>query len=118
MPARSSLARWVLALLSGGLWSGLGAAHAATVAPPMLDITHQCNAMARRNATLMSECVVAESEARADLLSHWSKLPDEAAERCIKLGRKAKRQPYVAMEKCLSPDLAGPAATPVNEQKR
>jgi len=65
----------------------------------MLDITHQCNAMARRNATLMSECVVAESEARADLLSHWSKLPDEAAERCIKLGRKAKRQPYVAMVK-------------------
>ena len=118
MPARSSSTRWILAFLAGGLWGSPVASHAATIAPPMLDVTHQCNAIAHRNATLMSECVVAESEARADLLSHWSKLPDEAVERCIKLGRKTKRQPYVAMEKCLSSDLAGPAATQVNAQKR
>ena len=88
------------------------AAPAATIAPPMLDITHQCNAIARKNATLMSECVVAESEARADLLTHWAKLPDASVERCIKQGRKAKRQPYVAMQRCLSPDIAATGAAP------
>ena len=93
-------------------------AAATTIAPPMLDITHQCNAMAHKNATLMSECVVAESEARADLLTHWTKLPDDAVERCLKLGRKAKRQPYVAMQKCLSPDIAAMGATaPPGEAK-
>ena len=87
-------------------------AAAASIAPPMLDISRQCNAMAHRNTQLMSECIVAESEARADLLQHWSKLPDASVERCIKLGAKAKRQPYVAMETCLSPDIAATAAAP------
>ena len=89
---------------------------AATIAPPMLDISRQCNAMAHRNTQLMSECIVAESEARADLLQHWNKLPDASVERCIKLGAKAKRQPYVAMENCLAPDIAATAA-PTPEKK-
>ena len=80
------------------------AARAATFAPPMLDISRQCNAMAHRNTALMSECVVAESEARADLLQHWERLPDASVERCLQAGKKVKRQPYVALEKCLSPD--------------
>ena len=91
---------------------------AATSAPPMLDITHQCNAIAHKNATMMRECVVAESEARADLLAHWAKLPDASVDRCVKLGRKSKRQPYVAMQKCLSPDIAAAsAAAPPTEAK-
>ena len=105
MIARSTLALSALVAVAG-------LASAATIAPPMLDVTHQCNTIAHRNATLMSECVVAESEARADLLAHWTKLPDDAVERCIKLGRKAKRQPYVAMQKCLSPDIAAASAAP------
>ncbi len=83
---------------------------AATFAPPMLDISRQCNAMAHRNTQLMSECIVAESEARADLLQHWNKLPDASVERCLKLNAKVKKQPYVAMEKCLSPELSAAAA--------
>ena len=84
----------------------LSRGEAATIAPPMLDITRQCDAASRHNVTVMSECVVAESEARADLLQHWDKLPDGDADKCVKLGRKAKRQPYIAMEKCLADDLA------------
>lgn len=94
---------------------------AATIAPPMLDIARQCDLNSRHNATAMSECVVAESEARSDLLQHWTKLPDTAVEKCLKLDRKAKRLPYTAMEKCLSPDIAGPVApepTPVNNVKK
>lgn len=97
-------------------------AEAATVAPPMLDITRQCDVNSRHNVTAMSECVVAESEARSDLLQHWTKLSDTAVEKCIKLGRKAKRLPYTAMEKCLAPDIAGPVVpqtpTRVNDIKR
>ena len=89
-----------------------GAATANTFAPPMLDIAKQCNAMAHRNTTLMSECVVAESEARADLLQHWNKLPDASVERCLKAGKTVKRQPYVALEKCLSPEIADAPSVP------
>ena len=87
-------------------------ASAATIAPPMLDITHQCDAVTKHNVTAMSECVVAESEARADLLQHWGKLPDDNVEKCVKFGRKAKRQPYTAMEKCLAPDIAAASVSP------
>ncbi len=107
----------VLSAACLGLALDVSSLRAATIAPPMLDVTRQCNAMSHGNTTLMSECVVAESEARADLLQHWGKLPDEAVDRCVKLARKAKRQPYVAMEKCLSAELAGPPATPVNDLK-
>ena len=50
----------------------------------------------------MSECVVAESEARAELLQNWAKYPDDIAEKCIKASRKARRLPYTAMAKCMS----------------
>ena len=52
--------------------------------------------------TAMSECVVAESEARAELLQNWTKYSDDSAEKCIKASRKARRLPYTAMAKCLS----------------
>ncbi len=81
-------------------------ATAATIAPPMLDISHQCDVATRHNVTAMSECIVAESEARADLLQHWDKLPDGDVEKCVKLARKAKRQPYTAMETCLAADIS------------
>ena len=93
-------------------------ARATTFAPPMLDIARQCNALAHKNTALMSECVVAESEARADLLQHWSKLPDASVEQCLKAGKKVKRQPYVALEKCLSPDLAASAAAPAKPPEK
>ena len=74
----------------------------------MLDISRQCEAGARHNATAMSECVVAESEARTELLQNWTKYSDDSAERCIKAGRKARRLPYTAMAKCLSVETAVP----------
>ena len=99
--------RWAVALLVASTVT----AAATDFAPPMLDISTQCG----RNfhsASAMSECVVAESEARAELLSHWAKYTDAGADKCIKLGRKAKRQPYTAMAKCLEPETAaaGPPA--------
>ena len=98
---------------------GPAVAEAASIAPPMFDIARQCNVSSRHNVTAMSECVVAESEARSDLLQHWDKLSDDATEKCIKLGRRSKRFPYVAMEKCLSADLsAAPASTPVTDIKK
>ena len=106
MQARSTL---VLVLLGAGVPV---TASANTFAPPMLDIAKQCNAMAHKNTTLMSECVVAESEARADLLQHWDKLPNASVERCLKAGKTVKRQPYVALEKCLSPEIAGAPSVP------
>ena len=87
-------------------WAVACRGEAATIAPPMLDITRQCDANTRHNVTAMSECVVAESEARADLLQHWDKLADVDVDKCVKLGRKAKRQPYTAMEKCLASAIA------------
>ncbi len=92
------------------------AARATTFAPPMLDISAQCG----RNfhsASAMSECVVAESEARAELLSHWAKYSDAGADKCIKLGHKAKRQPYTAMAKCLESETAAAAAQPPADKK-
>lgn len=88
-------------------------ARATDLAPPLLDISASCG-RSTRNSTAMSECVVAESEARAELLTHWAKYTDAGADRCIKLGRKAKRQPYVAMAKCLEAEtaVAVPAAAP------
>ena len=84
---------------------------AADIAPPMLDISRQCDASSRHNVRAMSECVVAESEARAELLQNWTKYSDSNAEKCIKAGRKAKRLPYTAMVKCMSPDAAPTATT-------
>ena len=92
-----------------------GAACAADFAPPMLDISAQCG-RTFHSASAMSECVVAESEARAELLSHWAKYTDAGAEKCVKLGRKAKRQPYTATAKCLEPETAA-AAAPTTEKK-
>lgn len=77
-------------------------AGAATIAPPMLDITRQCDANTRHNVTAMSECVVAESEARAEILQKWDKLSDASAQKCIKIGHKARKLPYTAMAKCFS----------------
>ena len=87
-----------IALLS----SASSAVTAATIGPPLFDITRQCETSGRHNATAMSECIVAESEARSDILQHWSTYTDDGAEKCIKLSRKAKRLPYTAMAKCLS----------------
>lgn len=75
---------------------------AATVPPPLLDITRQCETIARRNVTAMSECVVAESEARAEILQKWHKFSDTAADKCIKLGKKSRKFPYSAMAECLA----------------
>ena len=75
--------------------------HAAALSPPMLDIARQCGANSGRNTTAMSECVVAESEARSEVLQGWNALDDAAAERCIKASRKAKRLPYSALSKCM-----------------
>ena len=86
-------------------------ASAAQIGPPMLDITRQCDAVNRHNARAMSECVVAESEARAEMLQNWSKYPDDDAEKCVKLGRKAKRLPYSAMARCLATDATPMQAT-------
>ena len=92
---------------------------ATTFSPPMLDIAGQCG-RTFHGASAMSECVVAESEARAELLSHWDKYPDAAAEKCIKLGRKTNRQPYTAMAKCLAPETAAlpTPQTPGGESRR
>ena len=110
MPFRIPLAAAALVLAAG-------AAHATNFAPPMLDISAQCG----RNfhsASAMSECVVAESEARAELLSHWAKYSDAGAQKCITVGRKAKRQPYTAMAKCLEPETAAAAAQPAAAEKK
>ena len=115
---RARLAATIVALLGqaallnqAGLLSQ--AAFAAEIGPPMLDINRQCDAQSRHNATAMSECVVAESEARAELLQSWSKYSDGDAEKCVKLGRKAKRLPYSAMAKCLA---AEPTSVPMARQ--
>ena len=94
-------------LLAGGSGSVL----AATIGPPMLDIPHQCESGSRHNATALSECIVAESEARAEVLQNWTKYSDDRAEKCIKAGRKAKRLPYTAMAKCLSVEAAASGKT-------
>lgn len=109
MTDRSTL--FVLVLLASA-----SAVHATNYAPPMLDISAQCG----RNfhsASAMSECVVAESEARAELLSHWAKYTDAGAQKCITVARKAKRQPYTAMAKCLEPETTAAAAQPASEKK-
>ncbi len=108
MPRRSSQ------VLLAVLLFATGAAHAADIAPPMLDISLQCGRIFH-SASSMSECVVAESEARAELLSHWAKYTDSGAEKCIKTSRKAKRQPYTAMAKCL--ELETIAAQPTADKK-
>jgi hypothetical protein len=88
-------------------------ARAATIAPPMLDITRQCHETTGRNATAMSECVVAESEARSALLQQWSKLADANVQKCVKIGRKARRLPYTTMAKCLAVAPIDAQAAPV-----
>ena len=102
-------------MVLAALLASVSVVHASNFAPPMLDISAQCG----RNfhsASAMSECVVAESEARAELLSHWAKYTDAGAQKCIAIGRKAKRQPYTAMAKCLEPETTA-AAQPASEKK-
>ena len=109
MPLRSFMAFATL------LVALAGQVNANDFNPPMLDISAQCG----RNfhsASAMSECVVAESEARAELLSHWARYTDAGAERCIKVGLKTKRQPYTAMAKCLAPETAA-AVQPASDRK-
>lgn len=85
----------------------------------MLDITRQCDTHSRHNVTAMSECVVAESEARADVLQNWARYSDAAADRCIKLSRKSKRYPYGALDRCLSAELGKvPVSVPVDNAKK
>ncbi len=110
MTVRSPMAAAVLMLALPA------AAHATDVAPPMLDISAQCG-RTFHSASAMSECVVAESEARAELLSHWAKYTDAGADKCMKLGRKAKRQPYTAMAKCLEPETAAAVAQSTSDKK-
>lgn len=103
-------------LLAVTIMLAAGAAQATNFAPPMLDISAQCG-RSFHSASAMSECVVAESEARAELLSHWGKYTDAGAQKCIMLGRKAKRQPYTAMAKCLEPETTA-AAQPLATEKK
>lgn len=110
MTSPSSLATIAALLLS------IGAASATDFSPPMLDISAQCG-RTFHSASAMSECVVAESEARAELLSHWAKYSDAAAEKCIKASRKAKRQPYTGMAKCLEPETTAATAQPATDKK-
>lgn len=90
----------------------------------MHDIAAQCGASTRRNVTAMSECIVAESEARAEVLSRWDKLSDASAEKCLKLGTKAKtnkKYPYSTLAKCVAveplvaPTEGAPVVAPVAE---
>ena len=104
------------AILAIGLFASIG--EAATIGPPMLDITRQCGANTHHNVTAMSECVVAESEARSEILQEWNKVSDASAEKCTKASRKAKRFPYMAMAKCLSDEMPAPAAVPATDVKQ
>ncbi len=91
----------------------------------MLDITRRCDAESHHNVTAMSECVVAESEARAELLQKWGRLPDASVAKCLKLAKTARRLPYSAIVKCLSgapletgaqvPAPTAPAPSPASE---
>ena len=114
--ARASVIRlvtmWLMSACSVVLTGFVPMAHAATTMPPMLDINAQCEATHRKNADAMSECVVAESEARADILRRWDKLPEATAAGCLKVKSKGKRLSYVALGKCLGDDAAdrSPAA--------
>ncbi len=103
-------------IVLAALLAPAGSVHATDFAPPMLDISAQCGRNFR-SASAMSECVVAESEARAELLSHWAKYTDAGAQKCIMIGRKAKRQPYTAMAKCLEPETTAAAAQPASDKK-
>ena len=82
------------------------AANAATTMPPLLDINARCEAAHKKNVDAMSECVVAESEARAAILRTWDKVPDAKAANCLKLSRKSARGPYVTLAKCLGDDAS------------
>ena len=95
--------RWLLsgAVAFVGFGPSVGGA-AATLAPPLLDISKMCEVASGRNAAAMSECVVAESIARSDLLRMWDKLADADVQVCLKASRKAKHRPYGALSKCLS----------------
>ena len=98
----------VLCLAPGTVLSG---AHAATTMPPLVDINALCEAAHKKNVDAISECVVAESEARARILQTWDKVPDAKAASCLKSSRKSARLPYVALAKCLGNDASDQAAT-------
>jgi hypothetical protein len=89
-----------------------GSASATSLAPPMLDINAMCEAGHKRNVDAISECVVAESEARSEILQKWDKVSDADAQRCIKLSRKTKKLPYDALARCLPVVAAAPPVTP------
>ena len=90
---------------------------AADSGPPMFDIARQCDAVHRKNASAMSECVVGESEARAVLLQNWSTYPEATAQKCVAASRKASRLPYAALSKCLSGSTAAAGKTAVTPAK-
>ena len=109
-PSIPAAARPVLVCLALVCFSpGAGA---ATTMPPLLDINARCEAAHRKNADAMSECVVAESEARATILRGWDKVPDAKAASCLKSSLKNARGPYATLAKCLGDDVAerSPAA--------
>ena len=93
---------------------GVSSASAASLAPPMFDISRQCEVASGKNVTAMSECIVAESIARADLFQKWDKLADTDVRVCLKANQKAKRRPYSVLAKCLSvADVGATRAPPV-----
>ena len=107
-PPTLAAARLVAFCLAAG--HVLSGAQAATTMPPLLDINARCEAAHKKNVDAMSECVVAESEARAAILRTWEKVPDAKAAGCLKLSRKSVRSPYVTLAKCLGDDAPDQAA--------
>ena len=108
-PVRRALVRRVLvcsAMVCPVLIGSAPATRAATTMPPLLDINARCEAAHRKNADAMSECVVAESEARSTILRGWDKVSDAKAASCLKSSLKNARGPYVALAKCLGNDVA------------
>ncbi len=102
----ASLCLGSLGLAPGHLPSG---AQAATTMPPLLDINARCEAAHRKNVDAMSECVVAESEARATILRTWDEVPEAKASACLKASRKNERSPYVTLAKCLGDEASNQA---------
>ena len=105
--ARAATIAFAAAVVLG--FSALHVARATDLAPPMLDVARLCDNSSRHDMRAMSECVVAESEARAQMLQNWGRYSNTAAEKCIKVGRKTKRMPYDAMARCLSAETASAA---------
>ena len=108
-PVTGRVAALGLALLLLAPGHILSDADAATTTPPLLDINARCEAAHKKNVEAISECVVAESEARATVLRTWDKVPEAKAASCLKLNRKITRSPYVTLVKCLGDDASDQA---------